>query len=513
MDKNKIFKKHFFKKKRVWLAMAVIIVALGVVFLRSGNNAESIVTDTVELSPTLAQTVLATGQVTSQTDLDLSFNTSGVVKRLYVAVGNSVKEGTILATLDQGSSFASLTQARGALDAANARLKRTLEGASTEEVTLTRIALDNAKRDYENSKLSQENLVSNAYNAMLNSTLEATTENGTNDTTLPTISGTYNLGKEGRITISMYTSGNGEYFNISGLFSGNGVVSNTVAQPIGNSGLYIKFPSGSSTKTWVIDIPNKRAANYLVNSNAYQTALRTRESALLTAQSLIDQRTAELTLKQASARDSDIDLARADIVAAQGQVQAAEARYNDTIIRAPASGTVTRIDIKLGELAQAQKPVIVLQDISNIYIEANINEANISNITVGLPIEVTYDAFGPDKIFKGSIRDIDPASTLISGVVNYKVTASVEQTAGLRPGMTANMIIKIKEKANVLTVPSRAIITDSDTGKKIVRLITNPKSKAYKEIEVTTGMEGDGGLVEVTSGLKQGDEFVVLIKK
>jgi len=128
-----------------------------------------------------------------------------------------------------------------------------------------------------------------------------------------------------------------------------------------------------------------------------------------------------------------------------------------------------------------------------------------------MPIDITYDAFGSDKIFKGSITKIDPSSNLVSGVVNYKITASVEQVRDLRPGMTANMTIKVKEKDHVLTIPSRAILTDK-LENKTVRLVNDTRTKSFKEVAVTTGLEGDGSNIEITSGLKEGDEFVVLIK-
>jgi multidrug efflux pump subunit AcrA (membrane-fusion protein) len=95
--------------------------------------------------------------------------------------------------------------------------------------------------------------------------------------------------------------------------------------------------------------------------------------------------------------------------------------------------------------------------------------------------------------------------------VNYKVTASVEQTENLRPGMTANMTILIKEKNHILAVPSRAILTDT-SGSKTIRIVTDTKTKKFKEVKITTGLEGDGGMVEVTSGLNENNEFVILIK-
>lgn len=507
-----LFVNKVLKKKSVLIPLIIVLAVGTFFFFRSNNNAENTITDFAKYSD-LKQTVLATGQVVSSTDLNLSFNSSGVVKSIKVKVGDKVKQGQILANLDQASELATLTSARGALAAANARYKRTLEGATNEEVTLSKLALSNAKRDYENVKTQQETLVKNAYSNMLNSYPEAVPEDGTSDYTAPTISGTYNLGVEGKILLSSYYSSGGTSFNLSGLTNGTGVINTIIPQPLGDSGLYIKFPSNTyiSITDWVIEIPNKKATNYLTNYNAYQSSLKTQSSALSSAQALIDQRTAELSLKQASARASDLDLARADIISAEGQVQQASAKYNNTIITAPLDGTITSIDIKQGELAQALKQVITLQDISNIYIEANINEANIAGISLEMPIDISYDAFGSEKIFKGNITKIDPSSTLVSGVVNYKITASVEQVVDLRPGMTANMTIKVKEKNNILAVPSRSILVDTD-GSKTLRIVKDTRTKAFKEVAITTGLEGDGGIVEVTSGLNENDEFVVLIK-
>ncbi|MFA6515193.1 MAG: efflux RND transporter periplasmic adaptor subunit [Candidatus Paceibacterota bacterium] len=491
-----LFLNKILKKKRIWIPLAIVIIVGLFFLLKPDNNAKNTVTDIAKYTD-LKETVLATGQVVSSTDLDLSFNTNGVVKSIKVKVGDKVKKGQILATLDQSSALATLTSARGALAAANARYKRTLEGATTEEITLSKIILDQ-------TKITQDTLIENAYQNLLNSTLEVTSYPFSKDFTPPALSGNYNLGKEGQIIISVGLNGN--TFKTKGLIETEGDVSITTPQKIGNSGVYIQFPEDINLNytDWIIEIPNKKAVNYLTNYNAYQAALSQAKSA-------IDQRTAELALKQASARPSDIDLANADILSAEGQFQQASARYNDTVIIAPQDGTITSIDIKPGELAQALKQAIVLQDVSNIYLEANINEANIASITLGMPVDINFDAFGSDKIFKGSITKINPSSTLVSGVVNYKITANVDQSIDVRPGMTANMTIKAQEKNHILAVPSRAILTDTN-GAKTIRIVTDAKTKKFKEVNITTGLEGDGSLVEVISGLKESDEFVVLIK-
>jgi len=483
--------------KKVWIPIVVLLGVIIFIFLRSNNNSANTVVDIAKYSD-LKETILATGQVVSSTDLSLSFNTSGTVKSIKVKVGDKVKAGDVIASLDASSTSASLTSARGALAAANARYKRILEGATNEEVALSQIILDQ-------TKITQDTLIKNAYQSLLNSTLEAVPEDGSSDYTAPTVSGTYNLGKEGKIYIKTYYSSGGTSFTATGLTEGTGSVDTITPQAIGNSGLFIKFPvSTDGISNWVIEIPNKKAVNYLTNYNNYQATLAQGKAA-------VDQREAELAIKKSSARQSDIDLAKADIISAQGQVEQAQSRYNDTIITAPVDGTITSIDIKQGELASALKQVIILQDVSNIYLEANINEANIASLKVGMPVDISYDAFGSDAMYKGNISKIYPSSTLISGVVNYKVQVSVEQSENLRPGMTANMTIKVNEKDHVISVPSRALLTDVDGNRKI-RVVTNTRTKKFKEVAVTTGLDGDGSIIEITSGLLEGEEFVVLIK-
>ncbi|MDO8593087.1 MAG: biotin/lipoyl-binding protein, partial [bacterium] len=102
-------------KRIVWIIIIVSLLGGGAYFIYGKKNTTSnIQTDTVKRL-NLAQTVLATGQVVSSTDLGLSFQAGGVVKYLKVKEGDQVKAGQTLAVLDQDSLLASLTSARGAL--------------------------------------------------------------------------------------------------------------------------------------------------------------------------------------------------------------------------------------------------------------------------------------------------------------------------------------------------------------------------------------------------------------
>lgn len=113
----------------------------------------------------------------------------------------------------------------------------------------------------------------------------------------------------------------------------------------------------------------------------------------------------------------------------------------------------------------------------------------------------------------GMVVDVEPAETEISGVVYYKTTVQLdleeENAEGVRPGMTANVKIVSNTKPGVLVLPRRAVLRN---GREYVRVLTNEKG-AYEERDVTTGLQGDDGLIEIISGLKEGEEVVTFIKE
>ncbi|HLC44806.1 MAG: hypothetical protein A2722_03330 [Candidatus Doudnabacteria bacterium RIFCSPHIGHO2_01_FULL_50_11] len=522
--------KRFFTKKRIiWGVVAIVVIAIVILISRSGKSpADSILTEKAEKRD-LVQSVLATGQVTSAIDLSLSFKTSGIVTRVAVITGKKVRLGEILATLDQRDQLASLTQARGAQASAQANYDKTLAGASSQEIDVARAAvsaaqatLDNANATYKATTDQQRVAVSNAYAAMLNAGLTAQPVHIYDSTVTLTISGTYADTRTGEYDITLSpTGGGGHYYHVGGLETDSQFVVRGIPLPLGKQGLYITFgESGtlSEVNVWKISIPNTQSSSYVTYQNAYQAALQTQSQSLVTAQNTInsaqvalDQAKASLALKQAAARPEDLSAAQAQLLSAQGQLQAAQANLENTIIRSPADGTITSVDLKVGELATGLKEVFILQDVGNLHVEANISEANIAAIKPGQTVDITFDAFGPDRAFVGSVQFVDPASTVVSGVVNYKVTTQIDQSEEVKPGMTANMTILTANAQGALSISQRAVL--SSDGKKTVRIITDPKTKAYREGEVTLGLFADGGYVQVLSGLSEGEEIVSYINK
>ncbi len=198
--------------------------------------------------------------------LTLGFLVGGRIKSVSVHVGDIVKAGDILATLDAGNAEGALTQAKAAYALAEANYQKVINGATGASIDVAKAAVNTAQINLDQAKTQQDLLVANAYANLLNSTPQALPASGANDSSAPVISGNYTLGKEGNININIFPTGE-PTFSVSGLTTGSGTVSTGTPQKLGNSGLYIKFPSTTniSTLEWTISIPNKQAPNYLAN--------------------------------------------------------------------------------------------------------------------------------------------------------------------------------------------------------------------------------------------------------
>lgn len=503
------------KKITKYIIGIVLLLAIVVFVVVKSGGKQNLQTETAKLQD-VKKTVLSTGTVKSGVDLDLSFKNSGVVKKLPAKVGLKVKEGDVLAELDNSSERAVLLQSRGGLAQARANLQKVRDGASSEEVRVSQVALDNAVKSLADTKKQQNQLVENARRALMSGGLEAVSQTS-NLGAAPSVSGTYMGSTEGSYKISLYQTGQGLYYSYSGLETSSGASINAGnLVPLGTKGLSLNFSASSfSGDTWIVNIPNTQSSVYVTNSNAYKSALETRDSAVASAESSVSAAEAALALKKAGARSADLSAAEAQVVSAEGQVAAALASLENTIIRAPATGTVTKVDVKLGEIASPGKAAVVLQDIDNLFVESNISEANISSIALGQTVEYSFDALGSSRKFYGKIVSVDPASTLVSGVVNYKITASIEGgevKALVKSGMTANLAIEIARKNQVVTVPLKAIV--SRDNQKFIRVVLDTKKpQDFTEASVTLGLEGDGGVVEVVSGLNAGQQVVVSLEK
>ncbi|MCK5510163.1 efflux RND transporter periplasmic adaptor subunit [Candidatus Parcubacteria bacterium] len=257
--------------------------------------------------------------------------------------------------------------------------------------------------------------------------------------------------------------------------------------------------------------------------NNYSSAQINGEQQITTAQSRTDSafeawQVAQSRYNQvvAPVNRHDISVSLARIKQAEASLASANKNIDNCFIKAPINGTITKINFEIGEQPGIGSPVISMLGSNNYEIDVLISEADITKINRDDFASITLDAFGEDIIFLGKVDFIEPAETVIQDVIYYLVTIifteSKEKNAFLsnvKSGMTANIDITTDKKENVLAMPVRAIVDKNGQGKFTRVLI----GENIEERQITLGLRGDGGLVEVLSGVKEGEKVVTYIKE
>lgn len=281
--------------------------------------------------------------------------------------------------------------------------------------------------------------------------------------------------------------------------------------------------ANASWQQAVVSLDNAR----LGSANNLSSLKLSRDQQVVTAESRLDSARqslvsaqAQLSSTSAPARYQDIALARAQVSQAEASLAGVEQQISDSIILAPLDGVITAVNYESGEqFGLGSKPMIVILVNNNFNVEVDIAESNISKIKIGDDVNIGFDALDDNFILKGKVSFIEPAQTLIQEVVYYKVkiefinlesdlALSNDPSLSLKAGMTSNVSIITDKKSDVLQVPSRTIITQD--GIQMVRVLVKGK---VEEREVVTGLRGDDGLIEVVSGLNEGEEVITFIKE
>ena len=240
---------------------------------------------------------------------------------------------------------------------------------------------------------------------------------------------------------------------------------------------------------------------------SYDNALRTARNSVATARTNRDQQLASAQARVDSA-EASLSVITAQIAQAQSSVDLARNQLNDTILKSPIKGVVTKVNYQVGEQVSPQKSFLSVLTENNFQLEIDIAETDINKVKQNNQASITLDSFGEANTFSGTVYFIEPAATIIQGVTYYKVKISFDPgTQPVKPGMTASAVITTAELDNVLMMPSRAIVEKDN--QKFVRILEN---ETPREVAVTIGLSGDDGMVEVTSGVKEGDNVVTFVK-
>jgi HlyD family secretion protein len=186
----------------------------------------------------------------------------------------------------------------------------------------------------------------------------------------------------------------------------------------------------------------------------YDTALANREEARLSLQTLQSSQTLRADSNEQNLRNADLSIASAEL-----SLERAKADLAATQLLAPFTGVVSDVNVDQGSLVSSNTPVLTLVDDQKVNLIAQIDETEISKVQLNMNAEVTLDAV-PDETFTGTVTTIAPVARVENNIPIFDVTLTIENSAGtLRPGMSAEAEILVREVANTVTLPTRAIQT------------------------------------------------------
>jgi HlyD family secretion protein len=278
-------------------------------------------------------------------------------------------------------------------------------------------------------------------------------------------------------------------------------------------------------------------ARAAVGLQAAQAQVSVATSAVQTAQAAYAKTTAPAT-------SADLANAKALVAAQQALVDLAQANLDAATLSAPSAGVVTAINGAVGQWltggstsgaaasaasgannSSANSPgnFISLTNLSDLQVQAQVNEADVGRLSAGQAATFSVDAF-PGQTFQGKVAIVQSLGATSQNVVSYPVLIAMTPTrAKLLPGMTANVTITVEQRPNVLVVPAAAIAfaqgqsasgsagnapLSASAGSSVLVVDTNGKT-ALQAIQAGAS---DGQNTEVLAGLKEGERVAVGVR-
>lgn len=210
---------------------------------------------------------------------------------------------------------------------------------------------------------------------------------------------------------------------------------------------------------------------------------------------------------------AQLKVAQAQVIQAQAALDLAETNLKYTTILSPVDGIVISRNVDVGQtvVASLQAPGLfnIAQDLTQMQVNVNVDEADVGRVALGQEAAFTVDAF-PEMTFRGLVSQIRNAPVILQNVVTYDLIIRVRNTElKLRPGMTANVSIVVDRREGILKVPNAALRFRPDSDHAKERPAGNspkkPQKKAHPTVWVLTN-DGHPRSVAVELGITDGAE-------
>ncbi len=403
------------------------------------------------------------GTVRSNQSVYLYWQISGTVDQVNVEVGDEVKKGDILATLDRSTIDSSIIEAQVTKEQAEESLERLY--TSTLSLEQARSKMVQAKQAVEDAQ--------EAYDA-LGVVREDELEIGVK----------YD---DYQNAVSAYEQAQAQFEEVKDLDLDN--PDRTRAQSMLESSKS-RMDSAKAEYNWY-------------NGETDELEVQQAEAALMLAQAQLDDAERAYNRIKDGPTENQVN-------SLQAQIDAAQATINTSMIVSPIDGTVADVDAKPYDVITYESTAttrdilaVRVDDLTSHYIDITVSELNINKISLGQEVKITFDAI-PLREYTGTIVNISNAGTVTNLSVNYALTVKMDEADdSIKSGMMADVEIVTESVEDVLYVPQKALSVDPASGKYIVKKVE--ADGTVREIQVETGLSSGSDIQIISDQISEGD--------
>lgn len=458
-----------------WKVITIIVAAVVVVgaavavgrivfATKDGNgsnsaDAQAIQTATVERGD-IAVTIDATGTIKPLNIVEVSSKASGKILELKVDAGDYVEKDDIIAVIETTYVQISLEQAEADLRAAEARLQQAqidiqlqseqseiqirqaheaLAEAEkrleqlTEQIRLEKIANKRGIMDAENSlKMAQiryKLLTSEEVREETKGRAQATVEQDLANFDLAKAEHERNqrLFEKQLISQAALDASRAQLRAADARYKSSVEQLKLVEQPASAAELELARADIKKAE-FALEVANERVAA----EESRDMDIPLQKNRIAQAQDAL--KLAVTNQKQIDKKERDLETARASLKRSQGQLDLRKIEYEDTVIKAPISGTVLEkkveegqvITSRLSSLASSEgQTIVTMADLDTVYVVTEVDETDIGKVQIGQPVTITVEAY-PDMPFEGEVLKIAPQGQVIQNITTFEVTSELK---------------------------------------------------------------------------------------
>ena len=493
----------FLKKNWKWLVPVLCVAVAGGVFLLRPQQAKPASVDAsyTEAAPErrdVTNTLSGTGTLNPANTYTVKSLVDGKVLTGTIEEGDIVEESNVLYTIDSSDASTNFEKAEIAMQQAQRSYDKVVDRQYVRaEVAGVVSSLKVTKGDEVTS--GQEVAVIRDSSKML-LTLEFPAADAAN----------FSVGQSAAVTLDgTFEQLDGTVTSVSGtdaLSAGN-LLTRTVTITVKNAGGLTTAQAATASINGVSSIGSATFAyqaerTLTAQASGTVTSINVQEGSEVAKDDII------LGLSGDDLTES-IQSASESLRSAEISMQNLQDAMNNYTITAPISGTIIEKDAKVGDAVKAGDTLCIVYDLSYLEMSINVDELQISSISVGQQVQITADAV-PDKTYVGTVTRVSMKGASNGGTTTYPVTIRIDDTDGLRPGMNANAEIVVAEANNALAVPNAAVVRgsyvlvtkDSPSAANADTAMEAPEGFVY--VPVKTGVSDDD-YTQIVSGIQEGD--------